>query len=346
MRLLKDRIQKEVSNSEIIALAYDPTKKVIASNAFEEPVLIFRYPYLKVIKKIIHREKLPILEPPVQTLQTLQAKFNAPSSEEDQSGEMDSTEGEQGNNLERPIDLTKGNIISATKLLFTSDGKHLFIGYANGDLLVFNTVNWKKEQEYNFLDKITALQLVDHQSKVFLTTSNWNISLIELPSYNILQTKQIDTIGDGSALITDDLRIVYLISDKKRVRSLDFETLQELHTFKGHKSGINMIRLSPDGKMLATCGNDSKICLFNAQTGELNSYLIGHSDEVHSCEFSPLGDFLVSSSEDDTIKLWDTTTFKCVKIISGVSNAFCMIHSEDLLILGNVAGDIATYKLY
>jgi len=146
--------------------------------------------------------------------------------------------------------------------------------------------------------------------------------------------------------MTENFKTIFIISDKKRARSFNYKTLEEENVFKGHKSGINMIRLSPDEKTLATCGNDGKISLFNATSGEFLSFMIGHADEVHSLDFSSNGKFLVSSSEDETLRLWDVSTYKCVKIIQNVPNAFTMKIYNDLLVMGTVSGDIFTFKIY
>ena len=176
--------------------------------------------------------------------------------------------------------------------------------------------------------------------------TNWEITAIDTTTWKITKTKKLEDIQIKSAILTENSKIIYIISDKKRVRSFNFDTLEEENVFKGHKSGINMIRLSPDEKILATCGNDGKISLFNAENGELLGLCLGHADEVHSIDFSSNGKFLVSSSEDNTIRLWDVLTFKCVKIIQNIPNAFAMKIYKDLLVMGTVSSDIFTFRIY
>ncbi len=322
MRLVKDRTAKEVSQSEIGTISYDSRKKLIAVGAaFEEPVLIYKYPYMKLFKKITHREKIPL-------------------TEDDELTADDKSIVEI-----KGVKFRKGKILSPIKILFSKTSPHLLIAYTNGDILIYNIVTWKKQTELFLPESITSVQLAKKGKFLYLITS-WEITIIDTLTWKITKTKKLEDIQIQSAILTENAKTLFIISDKKRVRSFDFETLEEKNVFKGHKSGINMIRLSPDEKILATCGNDGKISLFNAENGDFLGHCLGHADEVHAIDFSTNCKFLVSSSEDETMRLWDISTFKCVKIIQNVPNAFAMKIYKDLLVMGNVAGDICTFRIY
>ena len=321
MRLIKDRTAIEVSQSEIGTISFDPRKKLIAVGAFEEPVFIYRYPYMKLFKKITHREKIPLTE------------------EEELNIDEKSIIEIKG------VKFRKGKILSPIKILFSQSSPHLIIAYANGDILIYNIVSWKKHTELFIPESITSVQLANKGKFLFLITS-WEITIIDTLTWKIIKTKKLEDIQIQNAILTEDFKSIFIISDKKRVRSFNFKTLKEENVFKGHKSGINMIRLSPDEKILATCGNDGKISLFNAENGEFIGHLLGHADEVHAIDFSSNGKFLVSCSEDEKMRLWDVSTFKCVKIIQNIPNAFAMKIYKDLLVMGTVSGDIFTFRIY
>ncbi len=322
MRIVKDRTANDITQSEIGTISYDSRKKLIAVGAnFEEPVLIYRYPYMKLFKKITHREKVPLVEGDELTL------------DEKSIVEV------------KGVKFRKGKILSPIKVLFSKTSPHLIIAYINGDVLIYNIQTWKKQTELFLPESITSVQLVKKGKFLFLIT-NWEITIIDTITWKITKTKKLEDIQIKSAILTENSKTIYIISDKKRVRSFNFDTLEEENVFKGHKSGINMIRLSPDEKTLATCGNDGKISLFNAENGELYGLCLGHADEVHSMDFSSNGKFMVSSSEDNTIRLWDVLTFKCVKIIQNIPNAFAMKIYSDLLVMGTVSGDIFTFRIY
>ena len=322
MRIIKDRIRKDVSSYEIQCIAYEPRMKLLAAGSYQEPILIYKYPYMKLFKKIIHRNRIPLTEKEIINI----------------SDDKQIIKNDAGHLLK------KGNILSADHLIFTSNGKFLIITYNNGDVLIYNTTSWKKEWEHKFSSPVSSIQLIRDNSSLFIATEDWILYELALDSWEISSQKNLPAQNQGVVISNNDLTKIYVIRDKKRVASYDYETLEELHVFKGHTRGINKIALSPDEKYLVSSGMDCKLSVFNAESGELLSYLIGHFDEVHQFAFTPKGNFVLSSSEDESLRLWSLNTYKCVHSINRVPNALTMGRHRNLIFMGNVLGELRTFK--
>jgi platelet-activating factor acetylhydrolase IB subunit alpha len=71
------------------------------------------------------------------------------------------------------------------------------------------------------------------------------------------------------------------------------------------------------GKVLATCGADMAIKLWDFTSYECVKTLLGHDHNVSSVCFVPTGDYILSGSRDKTIKMWEVATGFCVKTYSG-----------------------------
>ena len=86
----------------------------------------------------------------------------------------------------------------------------------------------------------------------------------------------------------------------------DAATGKQLLTFSGHGKGVRSsgIAFSPDGKWVATSGNDGTVQVWEAETGNVVFKLTGHTGPTFGVAFSPDGKSLASSSVDRTVKVW------------------------------------------
>lgn len=79
---------------------------------------------------------------------------------------------------------------------------------------------------------------------------------------------------------------------------------------------INTVKISPDGKSMATCSSNGVIRVYELASGTLKQELWGHTRGVSDVDFLPINsDILVSGSDDLTVRLWSISRGKCLKIL-------------------------------
>jgi WD40 repeat protein len=86
-----------------------------------------------------------------------------------------------------------------------------------------------------------------------------------------------------------------------------YERPTPANTFDAHEGWVRALALSPDGTLLASCGNDNLVKLWSTAEGKLVRELPGHASHVYNVAFHPSGQFLVSADLKGTVKVWDVT---------------------------------------
>lgn len=80
------------------------------------------------------------------------------------------------------------------------------------------------------------------------------------------------------------------------------------YLLKGHERPLTQVKYNREGDLLVSCAKDLQPCLWFAEDGLRIGTYEGHNGAVWSCEFDIDSTRLITSSADQTVRIWDLPT--------------------------------------
>ena len=89
--------------------------------------------------------------------------------------------------------------------------------------------------------------------------------------------------------------------------------LKPLRAIKAHDGWVRAVAASPDGRLIASVGNDLLVKVWDARKGTLEQTMKGHESHVYNLAFHPDGARLVSADLHCNLLDWDLPTGRKVR---------------------------------
>jgi len=173
------------------------------------------------------------------------------------------------------------------------------VGWALDTRHFFN----QKKAQCATLHKASNLLVVGFSSGIF--------GLYELPTCSAIHTLSISTHKISTVSVNASGEWLAFGSERLG-QLLVWEWQSETYVLKqqGHAHGMNGVSYSPNGSMVATCGEDCKVKVWHTSTGFCFITFMEHTAAVRAVEFMNKGNAVVSASLDGTVRAFDLVRYR------------------------------------
>ncbi|XP_056603976.1 apoptotic protease-activating factor 1 isoform X2 [Triplophysa dalaica] len=168
-----------------------------------------------------------------------------------------------------------GNMEPVNHCCFSPNDAYLATSSIDGTLKLFEV---SSANEWKSIDVNSFFPESDDEIKVMLKCSTWS--------------------ADGSRIICAARNAVFVFDVATS------EMLLEMRTSR--LSTVQYCHACPNSNLLAVALSHYTVELWNFETSKKTAECSGHLSWVHCVQFSPDGSLLLSSSDDQTIRLWET----------------------------------------
>lgn len=134
-------------------------------------------------------------------------------------------------------------------------------------------------------------KVLDLEAKIEQMTEQMNSSSFSLSNRNNLSNKEIESLLPKTPAKT---------------------------TLEGHHRGpVTRVAFHPQYSLMASCGEDASIKLWDFESNQLERTLKGHTASITDVSFDMQGKHMASCSSDLTVKIWDLHEYVCIKTLNG-----------------------------
>ena len=159
---------------------------------------------------------------------------------------------------------------------------------------------------------------------------------------------RLERLGDERSMVSSSAKVVAGSSSGVASETEAGSTSPVLlRTLTECTDGVQCVRFSPDGSLLASSDNSGYVTLWKMPRGELLRSLKVSPTHVYAVAFSPDGKTLAAGGKAPSVGLWDVSSGRCVRKQEDLSGLVrCVAFSPDgsMLIAGSNDGTLEVWN--
>ena len=204
---------------------------------------------------------------------------------------------------------------SVYALSYDPSRDHLFIGQNFDGLHVIDPV---AKQEITSL-QMTRTHIFDIQFDddfLYIATGDGAIYIVSRESWKLVKMLNLSQ-KSARTLQIDEHRIYAGYSDGC-IRVIDKKNYKLIQEIQAHKNSVFSLCIDPTNKMILSGSRDAHLKIWSLEDGNtlfLTEDIVAHMYTINNISYHSNGLYFITCSMDKSIKIWDSGTFKLIRII-------------------------------
>ncbi|WP_192821776.1 WD40 repeat domain-containing protein [Rufibacter sp. LB8] len=158
--------------------------------------------------------------------------------------------------------------------------------------------------------------------QAFIAMGNGLLLRLDLQKLEITQTVNLSEKSVRCLALHPEKEDIAVGLSDHRILVLDKQTLAVKKELTGHTNSVFTLGYTPDGAFLLSGGRDAHLKTWEVKNQyQEHTSIIAHLFTINHLVFSPNGRLFATCSMDKSIKVWDTQTFKLLKVIDKARHA-------------------------
>ena len=232
------------------------------------------------------------------------------------------------------MNLSDGIDPRVSQIAFSSDGRQVVFVFDN-IIGLLDISDGSNVQTFGKSDSLYVGVSFCNDDKYIATISEegiimiWDVKTLTEVSANYEEIPDVIHHDVNKVVFSSKGNLVGVVSEGKNIVVKSILSPFVYQIFKEPTHKIGDISCSPNGKFLVDANRVEpfELSIWDIEKEKIVHRLSGHSERIFSVAYSHDGDFIVSGSYDSTIRIWETKTGNCVKIIDACTKNEDSLHA-------------------